>query len=67
MNNNAIDYWYQKYLSSKLTWEDVAAIDNIIMDVNNEFAIDGSKKFDRKIFYETILTKFNKFKQNNNK
>jgi len=45
-----------------LTWEDIAKIDSIISDVNNEFAIDGSKEINRQKFYEKVLKRFNKQK-----
>lgn len=41
-----------------LTWEDMAKIDAIILDVNNEFAVDYSKKIDRQKFYEEVLKRF---------
>ena len=46
-----------------LTWEDMAKIDAIIMDVNNEFAIDISKEISRQKFYETVLKRFNELKE----
>lgn len=63
---NPIDYWYQKYLKEKLTWEDVAAIDQIILDVNNELAVDSSKEIDRKKFYEEVLQRFKELIENHN-
>lgn len=42
-----------------LTWEDIAKIDALIVDVNNEFAIDYSKEISRQKFYEEILKRFN--------
>ncbi len=41
-----------------LTWEDMAKIDAIILDANNEFAIDYSKEIDRQKFYEEVLRRF---------
>lgn len=41
-----------------LTWEDIAMIDAIILDTNNEFAIDSSKKISRQRFYEEVLKRF---------
>jgi hypothetical protein len=41
-----------------LTWEDMAKIDAIILDVNNEFAVDYSKEIDRQKFYEEVLKRF---------
>ena len=46
-----------------LTWEDVAKIDAIIMDVNNEFAIDNSKEISRQKFYKEVLKRFNELKK----
>ena len=46
-----------------LTWEDMAKIDAIIMDVNNEFAIDVSKEISRQKFYEAVLKRFNELKK----
>lgn len=43
-----------------LTWQDMAKIDAIILDVNNEFAVDYSKEIDRQKFYEEVLSRFNK-------
>lgn len=43
-----------------LTWEDIAKIDAIIVDVNNEFAVDYSKEISRQKFYEEVLNRFNK-------
>lgn len=41
-----------------LTWEDMAKIDAIILDVNNEFAVDYSKEIDRQKFYKEVLKRF---------
>lgn len=41
-----------------LTWQDMAKIDAIILDVNNEFAVDYSKEIDRQKFYEEVLKRF---------
>lgn len=41
-----------------LTWQDMAKIDAIILDVNNEFAVDYSKEIDRQKFYEEVLRRF---------
>lgn len=45
-----------------LSWEDMAKIDAIILDVNNEFAIDYSKEIDRQKFYEEVLKRFKETK-----
>ena len=42
-----------------LTWEDMANIDAIILDVNNEFAVDYSKEISRQKFYEEVLRRLN--------
>ena len=42
-----------------LTWEDMAKIDAIILDTNNEFAVDYSNKISRQQFYEEVLKRFN--------
>lgn len=41
-----------------LTWQDMAKIDAIILDVNNEFAVDYSKEIDRQKFYKEVLKRF---------
>ena len=46
-----------------LTWEDIAKIDAIILDVNNEFAVDYSKEIDRRKFYEEVLKRFKEAKK----
>lgn len=46
-----------------LTWEDMAKIDAIILDVNNEFAVDYSKEIDRQKFYEEVLKRFEEAKK----
>ena len=50
-----------------LTWEDMAKIDAIILDVNNEFAVDYSKEIDRQKFYEEVLRRFNEIKYGHEK
>lgn len=45
-----------------LTWEDIAKIDAIILDVNNEFAVDYSKEINRQKFYEEVLKRFKETK-----
>ena len=45
-----------------LTWEDMAKIDAIILDVNNEFAVDYSKEINRQKFYEEVLKRFKEIK-----
>lgn len=46
-----------------LTTEDMAKIDAIILDVNNEFAVDYSKEISRQKFYEEVLKRFNELKK----
>ena len=46
-----------------LTWEDMAKIDAIILDVNNEFAVDYSKEINRQKFYEEVLKRFKEAKK----
>ena len=41
-----------------LTWQDMAKIDAIILNVNNEFAVDYTKEIDRQKFYEEVLKRF---------
>lgn len=69
---NAIDYWYKKYMALKeieripkpeLTWEDIAKIDALILEANNEFAVDYSKEISREQFYTEVLNRFNKSKE----
>lgn len=42
-----------------LTWEDIAIIDSIILDTNNEIAVDYSKEISRQKFYEEVLARLN--------
>lgn len=46
-----------------MTWEDIAMIDAIILDTNNEFAIDSSMKIIGQNFYEEVLGRFNEQKK----
>lgn len=46
-----------------LTWQDVAKLDAIILDVNNEFAVDYSKEISRQKFYEEVLRRFNEIRK----
>lgn len=46
----------------RLTWQDMAKIDAIILDMNNEFAVDYSKEIDRQKFYEEVLKRFREIK-----
>ena len=53
-NMNPIDYWYQKYLKEKLTWEDVKAICDIDMSLYPRGIELYSKEY-----YEKVLQEFN--------
>ena len=57
-----IDGYQQAEKDLSLTWEDMAKIDAIILDVNNEFAVDYTKAIDRHKFYEEILKRFREIK-----
>lgn len=46
-----------------LTWEDIAKIDSLILEVNNEFAVNYSKEISRQKFYAEVLNRFNKSKE----
>ena len=46
-----------------LTWEDIAKIDALILEANNEFAVDYSKEISREQFYTEVLNRFNKSKE----
>jgi len=41
-----------------LTWEDIAKIDSLILETNNEFAVDYQKEISRRQFYEAVLQKY---------
>jgi len=59
--------WREGYRQAEkdlaLTWEDMAKIDAIILDVNNEFAVDYSKEISRQKFYEEVLRRFNEIRK----
>lgn len=61
------DYYIHGYEQAEkdlaLTWKDIAMIDAIILDTNNEFAIDSSKKIIGQNFYEEVLERFNEQKK----
>lgn len=46
-----------------LIWEDIAKIDALILEANNEFAVDYSKEISREQFYTEVLNRFNKSKE----
>ena len=46
-----------------LTWKDIAKIDALILEANNEFAVDYSKEISREQFYTEVLNRFNKSKE----
>ena len=56
--------WPKKDLA--LTWQNIAKIDAIILDVNNEFAVDYSKEISRQKFYEEVLKRFKEQKDETN-
>lgn len=61
---DAVKYGYlQAEQDLALTWKDMAKIDAIILDVNNEFAVDYSKKISRQKFYEEVLKRFNEVRK----
>lgn len=61
---DAVKYGYlQAKQDLALTWEDMAKIDAIILDVNNEFAVDYSKEISRQKFYEEVLKRFNEVRK----
>lgn len=53
-----------------LTWEDIAKIDSLILETNNEYAVDYQKEISRQHFYEEVLKKYlqikNQSKQHGN-
>jgi len=51
---NPINYWYQKYLKEKLTWEDASTIVTIAMDIIGEGKIVGEQNI-----YTEVLRRFN--------
>lgn len=61
---NAIDYWYQKYLKEKLTADDISAIDALLTEVSNSYAV-GNFDYDGELdhFYEEVLRRFKQFKE----
>lgn len=48
-----------------LTWEDIAKIDALILEANNEFAVDYSKEISREQFYTEVLKRFKETKDGN--
>ena len=63
MKHSYIRAYEQAEKDLALTWEDMAKIDAIILDVNNEFAVDHSKEIDRQKFYEEVLKRFKEAKK----
>lgn len=51
---NQINYWYQKYLKEKLTWEDVKAI----CDIEVSLFPSGIELYSKE-YYEEVLKQFN--------
>ena len=62
MTDNPINYWYQKYLAEKLTWQDIRTI-RIIYD--HLCASTNKPAWDSKEFYEEILKRYNDEMENN--
>ena len=60
---NPIDYWYQKYLKEKLTWEDVKAIVTIADSMLTHTAWDAIDWPDEQKYYEEVLCRFNEQKK----
>lgn len=61
---NAIDYWYQKYLKEKLTWEDIEKIVDLYEDVYCDFSISEMAAYTgRKEHYEEVLKRFNELRK----
>ena len=63
MTDNPIDYWYQKYLKEKLTWQDIKAIDGIIDSMLTYTAWDDVNWPDKQKFYEEVLKRYNEAKE----
>lgn len=63
---NTFSDWIRRLYAEKdlaLTWEDIAEIDALILEANNEFAVDYSKEISREQFYIEVLNRFNKSKE----
>lgn len=60
---NPIDYWYQKYLKEKLTWEDVMLF-RLLFDTADANQALGALKVQpmTREYYEFILQEFYKKK-----
>lgn len=54
---NPIDYWYQKYLKEKLTWEDIKTI----CDIEVSLYPKGVELYSQE-YYEEVLKRFNELK-----
>lgn len=50
---NPIDYWYQKYLKEKLTWEDIKTI----CDIEVSLYPNGVELYSQE-YYEEVLKRF---------
>ena len=59
---NPINYWYQKYLKEKLTWQDVKNIVTIADSMLTCTAWDDVDWPDKQQFYEEVLRTYNKMK-----
>jgi len=53
---NPIDYWYQKYLKEKLTWEDVKILFKIADNYESEL---NRPKYLTQDYCQEILNRFN--------
>lgn len=60
---NPIDYWYQKYLKEKLTWEDVKAIVTIADSMLTHTAWDAIDWPDEQKYYKEVLRRFNEHRE----
>ena len=59
---NPIDYWYQKYLVERLTWQDIAKIDDMLREVQNCIATSDLPTMGREDYYEEVLRRYNELK-----
>ena len=66
IKTNPIDYWYQKYLNSKLTWKDIDAILQIDIDYSNELAVGDKEIPTYQKQCEEILRRFLEYKTHKN-
>lgn len=57
---NAINYWYQKYMNEKLTWEDIYNITRIYIEMLRE---KEWQKEEPEAICKEILRRFNEMKK----